>query len=391
MAARVIFHIDINAFFASAHLIQDDSLIGKPVVVCRDIRGSVVTTASYEARAFGIKSSMPLSQAKRLCPELVVVEVDFDLYLELSEEFIEIIKGYSPYVQQASIDECYVDMTEAIKMYKHPLDLAIDIQKQVLEELRLPISIGVAPNKFLAKMASDMKKPMGITVLRIREVETKLWNLPISEMHGIGKMTVPRLLDIGVKTIGDLNRVSFDELKAVLGNRTQGFIDRANGRDSSELEIESLAKSIGQSRTFADPIYDYGELKERITTEVIEVERRAKEAGLMGKTVQFSLRTEEFKTAARSISLEHYINSKEDILERVMLLYSEFEEAGGVSFISVTLSNLKVQEDIVQQIDIFNIPKELPIDSVIEELNNNLDSSVFKRASALLKGDDSYE
>lgn len=386
--ARVIFHIDINAFFASAHLVEDPSLIGKPVVVCRDTRGSVVTTASYEARAYGIQSAMPLSQAKKLCNELIIIEQDFELYLELSQDFIDIVKSFSPFVEQASIDECYVDVTEAIKAYKHPLDLAVDIQNTILEDLSLPISIGVGPNKFLAKMASDMKKPNGITVLRIREAESKLWPLDISEMFGIGKVTVPKLRSLGINTIGDLNTANFDDLKVILGNRTQVFVDRSNGLDHSELEIESTAKSIGQSKTFPDPIFDYTELKNAITHEVNEVERRANEAGVLGKTVQFSLRTEEYSTAARSITLDHFISSKDDILERVLYLYSEFEDAGGVTFISVTLSNLRAKEDITQQIDIFNIPKETPLDSVINQLNENLNLNLFKRASALIKEHD---
>ncbi|WZU00053.1 DNA polymerase IV [Erysipelothrix sp. D19-032] len=164
--ANVIFHIDINAFFASAHVITDPSLIGKPVVVCSNHRGSVITTASYEARQFGIQSAMPLSHAKRLCQDLVVVEIDFDLYNDLSRRFMDIIRSYSTKLQQASIDECYVDVTDVIRNYPKPLDLAVEIQQRVLKELKLPISIGVAPNKFLAKMASDMRN---LTVLLCRE------------------------------------------------------------------------------------------------------------------------------------------------------------------------------------------------------------------------------
>ncbi len=385
MSARVIFHIDINAFFASAHLIEDPSLEGKPVVVCRDVQGSVVTTASYEARKFGVGSAMPLSHAKRLCPDLVVVELDFELYTELSEAFVEIIRSYSPMVQQASIDEVYVDVTDAIKEYKRPLDLATSIQKTILEELRLPVSIGVAPNKFLAKMASDMEKPLGISVLRIREVESKLWPLPIEEMHGIGKKTVPRLKALNVHTIGDLNNVSFDQLRVILGNRAQVFIDYANGRGSNQLDLSNSTKSIGQSQTFAQAIYDYDELREKILHEIKELERRAKASQLMGKTIQFSIRFEDMKTHARSITLDKYLNNQDEILERVMSLYAEFEadDHSGVNFISVGLANLKETENIEEQLDLFTVSKDLDTDSMISELNEEF-GSVFKRASKLL-------
>src|SRR5690554_1216732 len=372
MSHRVIFHIDINAFYASAHLILDPSLENKPVVVSRDVSGSVVTTASYEARAFGIQSAMPLSQAKRLCPDLIVVEIDFEWYSELSEKFVQIIKGYSPLVQQASIDEVYVDVTETIKKYKRPLDLAVAIQKRILMDLKLPVSIGVAPNKFLAKMASDMKKPLGITVLRIREIPNKLWPLPISEMHGIGKKTIPRLKDLGVNTIGDLNTISFDTLKTVLGNKVQTFINQANGKSSAIIDLSTLAKSIGQSKTFSTPIYDTEELKEKILIEVLEVERRAKNQKMLGKTVQFSIRLEDMTTAARSISFDQYINDRDSILERVMGLYSEFEGESGVTFISVTLSNLKPQEEVVEQLDLFTIDRSLSTNDIINQLNEEI-------------------
>ncbi len=385
MSARVIFHIDINAFYASAHLTVEPELEGKPVVVCRDVQGSVVTTASYEARKFGIGSAMPLSQAKRLCEDLVVVELDFELYSELSQSFVNIIKSYSKTVEQASIDEVYVDVTEVIKTYDKPLDLAVNIQKQLLEELKLPVSIGVGPNKFLAKMASDMDKPLGITVLRIREVENKLWPLPIEEMHGIGKKTVPRLKKIGVHTIGDLNKVSFDQLKPILGNRTQIFIDYSNGYGNATLDTDSSAKSIGQSQTFSQAIYDYDELKEKILKEILEVERRAQNSKVMGKTVQFAIRFEDMKPHARSITLDRHINHREEILERVMGLFSEFEKDLhlGVNFLSVTLSNLKEVDEIEEQLNLFTINKETDTDHMIDELNNMF-GDVFTRASTLL-------
>lgn len=204
MSARVIFHIDLNSFFASAEILKNSALAGQPVVVAGLNRRSVVSTASYEARSYGVHSAMPLHMAMEKCPELVVVQGDYSWYEELSERFFKYLRKFSPFIEPASIDECYMDVTEAIKAYKRPLDLAWIIQKNVMDDLRLPCSIGVAPNKFLAKMASDMRKPMGITVLRKQEVPRKLWPLPISDMWGIGKKSVPLLIENGIETIGDL-------------------------------------------------------------------------------------------------------------------------------------------------------------------------------------------
>ncbi|AMC93336.1 DNA polymerase IV [Erysipelothrix larvae] len=379
--AKVIFHIDINAFFASAHLILDPSLQGKPVVVARDATGSVITTASYEAREYGINSAMPLSRAKQLCKDLVIVEMDFGWYQELSEQFMEIVSTFGSSIQPMSIDECYLDVTESIKRYKRPLDLAVTIQKTVHEKLKLPVSIGVGPNKFLAKMASDMKKPMGITVLRKREVDTMLWPLPIEDMYGIGKKTVPKLKAQGIVTIGDLAHANPDSIRNILGINTENYIDRANGNASSQIEESSVAKSVGQSKTLIPAIHDFDELKTAILHEVVQVERRLKKTGMVGKTVQFSLRLENYKTASRSVTLDRYIDSKNDIFENALMLYDEFEGEGAVTFISVALSNLLPREDVVSQINLFDVTRNLKTDELIGKLNNALKTDVFKKAS----------
>ena len=182
--ARVYFHIDMNAFFVNAEILLDPSLKGKPVAVSGTTRRSVVSTASYEARAFGVHSAQPIQEAIKLCPDLVIVSGHYQYYRELSEQFMNIVKRYTSEIEQASIDECYADVTDTIMKLQRPLDLAVRIQKEILTELGLPCSIGVGPNMFLAKMASDMKKPMGITVLRIRDVKDKMWPLPIWDMRG---------------------------------------------------------------------------------------------------------------------------------------------------------------------------------------------------------------
>lgn len=384
---EVVFHIDINAYYASAHRVLNPELQGKPVVVAGSRRGSVVTTASYEARAYGVESAMPVEQALSLCPNLIVEKVDFDLYKRLSAQFFNIIRSFSPYVQVASIDECYVDVSEVIKKYEKPLDLAVDIQKTVYQKLLLPISIGVGPNKFLAKMASDMKKPMGITVLRIREVEEKLWPLPIEEMHGIGKKTVPRLKSIGVFTIGDLAKKKVSDVRIILGNRAQEFIDKANGYDQSPLELVRNAKSMGQSRTFKNALYDLEEIRSAIMTEIIEIEARMEEQKVLGRTVQFSIRFENFQTAVRSQTFDYYLEDRYEIFERVMDLYAEFEGEGGVTFLSVSLSNLTPRNEAIEQLNLFDEEEKEDIDLVIERLNSHLGSNVFKKTKDLIKNE----
>ncbi|AGN24084.1 DNA polymerase IV [Erysipelothrix rhusiopathiae] len=383
--AQVIFHIDINAFYASAHLITDSSLYGKPVVVCSNQRGSVVTTASYEARSFGVNSAMPLAHAKRLCPNLEVIEVDFELYQELSVKFMNIIRSYSAVMQPASIDECYVDMTEVIKKYEKPLDLAVEIQKNIWEALRLPISIGVAPNKFLAKMASDMQKPRGITVLRIREVSQKLWPLSIESMYGIGKKTVPKLKQMGIETIGDLARFNPDHLKSILGVNAQNFVQKANGYDHSVIDTDVTMKSIGQSKTFKDAMTDLDEIRNAILNELVEVMRRMERQDVVGKTVSFSIRLDDYKTATRSFTFDEYTRDQNLVFERLMSLYDEFEGEGGVSFISVTMTNLLPKDEIIEQLNIFDDLDEITVNDIIQRLNKELNQDLFKTTRSVLK------
>ena len=201
--ARVLFHIDINAFFASAEILKKPSLAGRPIAIGSVSRHGVLSTASYEARDYGVHSAMPVYEALRLCPDLELVQPDFAYYRELSAKFFHYLYQYTNQIEPASIDECYMDVTEIIKAYKRPMDLAFQIQNGVYKETGLHVSIGVAPTKFLAKMASDMRKPNGITILRKVELSTKLWPLPIEDMVGIGKKTVPKLKKQGIMTIGD--------------------------------------------------------------------------------------------------------------------------------------------------------------------------------------------
>ena len=187
---RVILHVDMNSFYASVEQAHDPSLKGKPIAIAgnpKERRG-ILVTCSYEARALGIYTTMTVHEAKRKCPELLLLPPDFQKYRQASKEMFTILRSYTPLVEPVSIDEGYLDVTELSKE-RHALSIAQEIQARILAELDLPCSIGIAPNKFLAKTASDMKKPMGITVLRIRDIEQQLWHREVVSMHGIGAST----------------------------------------------------------------------------------------------------------------------------------------------------------------------------------------------------------
>jgi len=352
---KVIFHIDLNAFFVNAEILLHPELENEVLVVSGFGRRSVVATASYNARKYGIRSGMPLSQAKKLYPDLTISKGNYSYYSKLSKFFISYIKTFTNKVEQLSIDECYADMSEVILKYEKPFDLALEIQKTLLHKYHLKCSIGIGKTKFLAKMASDMKKPLGITVIRDDELESKLWSLPIREMYGIGKKTAPLLEKIEIKTIGDLANIkSFELLRTILGKNTLHFIDLANGKGSSEIEAEIDAKSIGQSITFNDDLNDYDEIKYQFSLLAKKIELRMEKEKLASNHISITLRNFEFKTITRSCKLAYYISNSKEILEEALVLFDDNLTDEPVRLIGISCNNLKHNDDIIQQLNLFN-------------------------------------
>lgn len=388
MAGRVIFHIDLNSFFASAEILKNSALEGQPVVVAGLNRRSVVCTASYEARAYGVHSAMPLHMAMEKCPDLVVVQGTYSWYEELSSRFFKFLKRFSPYIEPASIDECYMDVTDAIRAYKRPLDLAWIIQKSVYDELRLPCSIGVAPNKFLAKMASDMRKPMGITILRKQEVAKKLWPLSIGEMYGIGKKTVPLLEKNGIMTIGDLADVNNEsKVMTLLGKHAYTLIQNARGNGTNQLTYNYSVQSISQSTTLDRDITDYDEVKTVFKRLALALSKRAKADDIRGSLISISIRYFDFTNAVRSISISQYTNDANVLLEHALLLFDQNSSGKEIRHLGIGLGSLFSSSHTIDQIDLFQ--QEEPViqgaHDVLKELNRQLPDAHLMRASDILK------
>lgn len=385
--ARVIFHIDLNSFFASAEILLDPSLQGKPIAVSGHSRRAVISTASYEARAFGVNSAMPNAMALQLCPELIIVNGHHEYYEKLSNQFIEIIHKYTDVVEKASIDECYADMTEIIKNFKKPLDLAWQIQKELLHDLGLKCSIGVAPNKFLAKMASDMKKPMGITVLRIQEVPKKLWPLPIELMRGIGKKTSPTLREIGILTIGDLaNSLDITKLRKILGKNTESMINRANGYDDSEIICEWDVKSMSQSTTLNSDLTEYDEIKEIFNELSTSLSRRLMAEDKMGNLLTITIKYYDFNVNTRSKKFSFNLCKQEDLFQNALDLFDENTEDKPIRLLGIGVGNLRNMQDSQTQLSLFENKMETSeTEKIIDELNKKLRVKKIKKASSLLK------
>lgn len=387
--ARVYFHIDLNAFFASAEILLDPTLAGKPIAVGGHTRRSIVSTASYEARKYGVSSGQSVQEAIRLCPDLQIIEGHYHYYEELSDQFMSIVKSYTDRVEQASIDECYADMTDVIVKYEKPLDLAWNLQQQILKETGLKCSIGIGPNMFLAKMASDMKKPMGITVLRIRDVPEKMWPLPIGDMRGIGKKTLPYMKELNISTIGDLaNYKDINALKPIFGKNTEEIIARAHGRDSSEMMMEWESRSMGISETMLEDITDYDEIRGVFRSLARTLSRRLKEANKAGTKVSIRICYHDHHNADRSTTLKQPVFRSDDLFVQAMQLFDEnWEEGEAVRLLGITVSDFCSDENIMKQLNLFdlNSTDKEETREVIADLNHMLGTKAFVRASSLLE------
>lgn len=387
--SRVILHIDMNAFFASCHIVDNPALKGKPVAVGSNTGKGVLSTASYEARKYGVNSAMPVFMAKKKCPDLIIVESDFELYHRKSMEFLNIIKRYSPVIEVASVDECYVDITQSLLTIKDPLGYIKSIQDSIYTETGLGCSIGVAPNKFLAKMASDYKKPMGITVIRKKDVPKILWPIDIGDMFGVGKKTAPKLREKGINTIGDLaNCNDIDTLRNILGKNYYFLVRAANGEGDDVVNTqEEDPKSIGNSLTLSENTTSIDEM-EKVLGELLDSTLdRMNRSSLECKGVSITIRYSDFSNVTRSLSFKDKTNDRKTLFARITkLLEDNYQEGRAVRLLGVTLRNLEEVRDRVKQLNLFEYQKEVDDDKVkkiINEINNKLGYEALKKAKDL--------
>ena len=379
--ARIIFHVDMNSFYASVEMAYNPKLKGKPLAVAGnpEERKGIIVTSSYEARARGVKTTMPLWEAKKLCPELIVVRPNFERYRETSRKIFQLLAEITPIIEPVSIDEGYMDVTDHPV---HPLQLAKNIQKQLLNELDIPCSIGIGPNKFLAKTASDMKKPLGITVLRIRDLPTKLWPLAIDKMYGVGEKTAEKLKKMNIRTIGDLAKADVYAVSQMLGINGERLINRANGLDPRPVDPDSVNdfKSIGNSQTLPHDTTDMTEMLQILSQLADRVEERLKRRELKGKTVQLMIRYSNRKTITRSRKLDQFIDDKETIMAVIKDLLTEHWSQEPVRLLGVTVQDLLEKQYVVEQLDLFTyqeVEKKVAIRETVEQLKEKFGEDPF--------------
>lgn len=373
-------------------MVKRPDLKDKPLVITgeKNSKRGIVTTANYVARKFGIHSAMPLLQAKKKCPQLVVLPANFDLYRQTSQQFIRILKSYTPLVEKASIDEAYLDVTDCFKSI-HPVELAQQIQQRIATELQIGCSIGIAPNKFLAKMASDMKKPNGITILRKRDLPNLLWPYPIEEMHGIGKASAPKLKKLGIETIGDLaSYEDVNKLEQLFGRHSLKWIDDAKGDDQTPVDPHryDTLSSIGHSTTFPKDYSFEFEIKNQAKLMCFKTANRLKQHQVFAKTITLQLKYSNFKQVSRSKTVDIPLQTAEELYLVIEELFDEHWTGAPVRLIGVSTANFSKTRKVTEQLNLFNyqsFASEETLNQTLYQIKNKYGETIISKG--LKKGE----
>jgi len=323
---RRILHIDMDAFFAAIEQKRRPELIGKPVVIGGDgdpTKRGVVSTASYEARKFGIRSAMPLRTAYKLCPDAVFLPVDYEEYSRMSEIIKSILREFSQEIEDVGIDEAFLDITEIEKPSE---EIAMDIKKGITDKTHLTCSIGIAPNKLLAKIASDMQKPDGLTIITENDIERRIWPLPVRKLWGIGPKTEAYLKEMGIETIGMLASISIDKLIEVFGKSYGKYLYEASrGIDESPLITQWEPKSTSREMTFQKDIESWQIIAKNLSELTKDTINDLRQRGYRGRTVTVKVRFSDFETHTRAKTLKEPTDSLEEIRRTAFHCLSRFE------------------------------------------------------------------
>ena len=388
----IIMHVDLNAFFAAAEVLRDPSLKGKPIAIGHAGRSGIVSTASYEARAYGVHSGQPTFQALKACPNLILVDHHFDYYHMLSNSFFSKIKEVSPLVEMASIDEAFVDMTKPLSQEKDPIAFCRNLQFSLKEELGLGCSMGIAPTKWLAKMASDLKKPMGLTIIRKKDIPTVIYPLPIESFWGIGKKSAPRLRELGISTIGEFAKKANEDDPALMELMGKFFYTAkswVNGGGSNQIELEAPdPKSIGVSTTLGHDCQGFAEVYSSLRSVADELSLRAKRERKEGYGVTLQVKDTQFHLHSKRGTLLHSSNDADALFDEARRLYEAYFNDMEVRLVGITLEKLVDPKKEEVQMSLWNYQEYEKMDKtklLIEEFNRRLDNPSLMRLSEVAK------
>jgi DNA polymerase IV len=380
-AYRAIAHLDFDAFFAAVEENLDPSLRGRPVIVGGGERG-VVSTANYVARQYGVHSAMPLRTARRLCPHGVYLTGHHGLYREYSRRLMDILEGYSPLVEQMSLDEAYLDLTGTEKLFGPPARTVKLIQQRVADELKLSISVGLATNKLVAKVASDYRKPAGFTVVPPGREAEFLAPLAVERLPGVGPSLLEQLHDRGVFTVGDLARVPDHLLRLSFGEWGELLAHRARGEDPRRVMPREEVKSISREHTFEEDVSDISLLESTLVSLTEDVCRRLRRKRLEARTVTVKIRYSDFVTHTCSHTLSRPLDVDEVFFEEVLSLFRQGRRRRyHLRLLGVGVSNLVPrawQDDLFDQ----ELPLLRELDLKLDAIRNKYGAAAIRRGAA---------
>jgi DNA polymerase IV len=347
----VMLHVDMDAFYASVEVRRRPDLRGKAVVVGGAGPRGVVSSASYEARKFGVRSAMPGAQAKRLCPHAIFLPPDFSAYTEASRAVMAILHDVTPLVEPLSLDEAFLDVSGAIKLLGRPAEIAALIRRRVLAEQRLVCSVGVAPTKFLAKLGSTRAKPDGMVVIPAERVLDYLHPLPVAALWGVGERTAEVLQRLGLRTVGDLAQAPIGLLRSAVGNAAAAHLHELSwARDPRPVVPDHVEKSIGAETTFDVDVSDVSVIRRTLLALATKAASRLRRAGQAGRTISIKVRLADFRTLSRSRTVTVPTDVSREIFETAWSLYQAVHSGEQIRLLGVRVEGLTVAEGAPRQL-----------------------------------------
>lgn len=376
---RWIMHVDMDAFFASVEQLDNPDLRGKPVIVGGQSCRGVVSTCSYEARRYGVHSAMSMAEARKLCPHGEYVPVRMRRYQEISQKIMSIFHDFTPLVEQLSIDEAFLDVSGMEKLYHNTEEIGWLIKKRIAAETGLTASVGLAPNKFLAKMASDLQKPDGFTIIRHAEAAKFIADFPVTKIFGIGRMAEKSLLQYGIATIGQLAAAENNVLKKVFGKNADSVHRLAQGIDERPVVTESVPKSVGRETTFTQDLFTEEQCRRELLKLSGQTGFRLRSKGYSGHTLILKVKFTDFRIVTRSITSETDICCDEEIYTLAVKLLHEVDLKKGIRLLGVTVSNLS--EGDCGTLGFEEDKKQIQRNEAVDALKKRFGENIIKRGS----------
>jgi DNA polymerase IV len=390
----VIFHIDLDAFYASVEKLDNPKLAGKPVIVgARPGTRGVVSACSYEAREFGVRSAMPISEAHRKCPNGIFLPVRMGRYQEISEQVMKILESLTPDFRQISIDEAFLDLTGTERLYGPPLLLGTHIKQTIREEIGLALSIGIAKSKYLAKLASEFDKPDGLYMIDPGNEEEFLGKLSLKDLWGVGKKTLERLTELNIRSVQGLRQYPLSILRSMLGDGLGAFLYNAVRGDSVEIFSEEIkSHSISNEVTFEQDRKDSDGLKKAILELSHHVMFRLLDEASQSKTVNVKIRYADFTTMNVQVTLRHWISTTEELYARARNLFeSKWDGHTPIRLIGVGLSNV-TKADITEQPELFTseLDRRKKVEEAVFKIKSKMSGVKLTKASLMNTKEDRY-